>query len=84
MSDLPLILVFLKKGKNNRIRGINTGEALKKLMPVTSIPWYDRPAMEEILDLCDMLTFDIPAYELEFTADAGVTDVIAGFMQDAM
>lgn len=76
-------LMFLKQGKENRIKKIGKLEALEKLIPVASIPWYDRPAMEEVLDLCEKLTSDIPTYELEFKPEVSVADVICEFMQDA-
>jgi len=76
-------LMFLKQGKENRVKKIGKLEALEKLIPVASIPWYDRPAMEEVLDLCEKLTADIPTYELEFKPEVSVADVICEFMQDA-
>jgi len=75
-------LMFLKKGTQNSIKRISRSDTLEKLMPVTSIPWFDAPVMEEILELCGTLSSAISAYELEFKPDAGAADVISRFMQD--
>jgi hypothetical protein len=82
---VPLIgMMFLTQEKENRIKKISTKEALEKLIPVTSIPWYDRSAMEELLSLCEILTAEIPAYELEFRPEAVVADVLDEFIQEAV
>jgi hypothetical protein len=38
-------IFFINHGSANRIKEITTQEALERLLPVTSIPWYDREVM---------------------------------------
>ncbi len=75
-------LMFLSQGKENRIKEISNRQAMERLMPVTSIPWYDKPVMEDVLGFCEALATGIPAYELEFRPEVGVADVIEEFLQE--
>jgi len=72
-------IFFISQGTENRIRDLNRQEALERLLPVTSIPWYDREVMIEILDLCDDLSSYVPAYELCFRPDGEVVHVLEEF-----
>ncbi|MBW2218288.1 MAG: hypothetical protein JRF40_02170 [Deltaproteobacteria bacterium] len=75
-------LMFLSQGQENRIKKISNRQAMERLMPVTSIPWYDKPVMEDVLGFCGAIATEIPTYELEFRPEVGVVDVIEEFMQE--
>ena len=47
----------------NRIEPIQPSKGFEKLLPVTSIPWYEEGLMTNMLILCEDLT-EHPAYEL--------------------
>lgn len=73
---LPLRgIVFIVQATEHVMKGIAPAEAMKRLMPVVSIPWYDRQVMERVLSFCEALVRNIPAYELNFRPDDGVCDV---------
>jgi hypothetical protein len=52
---------------------------LEQLLPVTSIPWYDREVLPDVLDFCGDLVSSVPAYELYFRPDPGVVDFLESF-----
>lgn len=73
-------IFFISHAGYNRIEKIKPQEALEKLLPVVSIPWYDENIMTKILDFCDDLIFNIPAYELHFKPGAEVANVFEKFV----
>ncbi|MEW6109942.1 MAG: hypothetical protein AB1632_12360 [Nitrospirota bacterium] len=62
-------IFFLHHDSGNRIREIKPAAALKKLLPVVSIPWYDEKTMSDILFFCGDLVSHVPAYEFYFKPD---------------
>ncbi len=80
-KNVPLAgIFFISHGDYNRISEISTQKALEKLLPVVSIPWYDREIMTNILVVCENLTSGIPAYELYFKPDTGIADLFEKFI----
>lgn len=67
-------LVFLAKGKENRLVPLPVSEVISRLLPVLSIPWYDKQKAGVLIDFCDQLIKQVPAYELTFRSDATVAD----------
>jgi hypothetical protein len=60
---------FLSHGSRNRIKDIKRQDVLEKLLRVTSIPWYDKNVMDDILLFCEDLIYHVPCFELHFTPD---------------
>ena len=80
-KSVPLSgIFFINHASSNRIKKITPGQALKRLLPVTSIPWYDREIMSEILTFCEDLISNVPIYELYFKPSVEVVDVFKKFM----
>jgi hypothetical protein len=76
-ESVPLAaLFFLHQDVENRAERIEPGQALERLLPVTSIPWYDPEVFPAILDFCGELATTVPAYDLHFTPTLDVLDVI--------
>ena len=73
-------IFFMLPGQANRITAIDRREALERLMPVTSIPWYDREIVEKNLTFMENLVSNVPAYELRFKPSLEVADVVANFI----
>jgi hypothetical protein len=70
--SVPLAaLVFLTKGDENRLKAIPRANAVRRLLPVLSLPWFDRELADLSLDFCTELTARVPAHELIFRPDAG-------------
>jgi len=59
-------IFFIHHGSRNRINPISTREAVEKLLPVTSVPWYDRTLVPPMLAFCEDLMGRVPAYDLHF------------------
>jgi hypothetical protein len=62
-------IFFLSKGEENAIRALRPADAISRLMPVASIPWYDREKVDLMMTFCDDLLAAIPVYELTFVPD---------------
>jgi hypothetical protein len=72
-------IFFISHGTENMAKDLKPVEALKRLMPVTSIPWFDRDVMPQILNFCEELVSNIPAYQLYFKPDTEVSDFLDKF-----
>jgi hypothetical protein len=69
-------MFFLKQGKSNRLQELSAEQALERLLQVVSIPWYDQEAMSRIILFSKSIVSQIPAYELNFKADASAVDFL--------
>jgi len=79
--NVPLSgLFFIAHGSENRIKEISAQEALERLLPVTSIPWYDRDVVPKMLDFCGDLVSHIPTYEFQFKPGIEVVDVLEEYV----
>lgn len=65
-------ILFLAHGERNKISEIDKKEALERVLPVTSIPWYDSQVMEKVLHFGEEMLANIPCYEIQFVPDAQV------------
>jgi hypothetical protein len=73
-------IFFLSHEETNRIKELKPQKALEKLLPVVSIPWFDREIMPFVLDFCGSLVLNIPSYELFFKPDTEVVDFFEKFI----
>ena len=73
-------VLFLHHGQANRIDRVSPRDAFEKLLPMVSVPWYDRAAIEQITSFCEALTRETPAYDLHFVP----TSEVAGFLEKAI
>ena len=73
-------IFFIYHKSENIIREIKPQETFERLLPVTSIPWYDKEIMPEILLFCESVASQIPAYELHFKPGSAVVDVFERFV----
>ncbi|MEW6602761.1 MAG: hypothetical protein AB1499_17450, partial [Nitrospirota bacterium] len=75
--SLPLTgIYFIRHGSDNRAIEVNPGEAMKRLMPVISMPLYDREAVSGMLSFCEDIVSHVPAYELYFKPDGELFDFL--------
>lgn len=73
-------IFFTRQGLTHRIKKIGRKQAFEKLLPVTSIPWYDRSLVTEMLTFIEELVTRVPAYELCFRKDIDVGKTFEGFV----
>jgi hypothetical protein len=80
-KSVPLAgIFFISHGSFNRIEEMEPRQALEKLMPVTSIPWYDKKMMTNVLSFCEGLISKVPAHTLFFKPDAEVVSLFEKFV----
>lgn len=72
-------LFFIIHGPSTRVTPISPQTALKRLLPVASIPWYDREALSGSLACCEAMIRHVPAYDLHITPEIEVVDVLEDF-----
>ncbi len=72
-------LCFLRQSDHSGLESISKSRALECLLPVTSIPWYDRSLLSNALDLCELVINRTPLYELHFQRhDSQLQSVLDG------
>jgi len=69
-------IFFLHQGSENVIKEISPGEAFERLMPVTSVPWYDEGMMTGVLSLCEDMVSRIPSFDLFFRPDSEIVNLL--------
>jgi len=74
---MPLsAILFLSHGEKNSLKKLKQPDILEKLLRVTSIPWYDREVMDNVLRFCEGLITKIPCYELHFSPDTRIVSFL--------
>jgi hypothetical protein len=74
-------IVFLSHGDRNSLRDLTKQEALERLLPVASVPWFDRQVVPVALLFCDDLLSHVPACELQFTPDSRVISLVQDLLR---
>lgn len=59
-------LCFLTQASDTRLRDLAPAEALQRLLPITTLPWFDAAGIGRALDACAELIASVPCYELLF------------------
>ena len=79
-KSVPLRAVFfLVQSIENRIEKITYAEAFRRFMPVLSIPWYDKDAINGCFSVVEELISEVPSYVLHFTPEIRVEDLFEEF-----
>ncbi len=79
-KGVPLAgIMFLAHAEHNLVLELGGPESGRRLLPVVSVPWYDREATAKVLSFCDELITNIPAYELSFRPGRDVAGFLAEF-----
>ena len=74
---LPLDgMLFVVHGEENRLVKISAKEAFERLIPVTSILWYDEKVLPSMLSFCEDLAMNMPAYDLYFRPEEDVVRLL--------
>jgi len=79
-------LFFLEHAATDRAPRLEAREALDRLLPVSSIPWYDKALLPSVLDTCEQLLASVPAHALQLRRDAPVAallrECVTGYVGD--
>lgn len=73
-------IFFLEQRETDAVKKIGPREAFERLMPVTSVPWYDAGTMTKVLLFCEGLVSAVPAYELSFRPAPDIVTVFEEFV----
>lgn len=71
-------IYFLNQAGKNRLVELRRSEALNRLLPVASIPWYDRGVLGDVLDFCGEVVTSVPVFELQFARDGRLGEFLTG------
>lgn len=69
-------LFFLEKSERTTIVPLAPREAMMRLIPLLSIPWYDETLISRAFDLCERLVNEMPAQVLHFRPDRGAVSAV--------
>jgi len=75
-------IFFLTQAATNRARRLSQADALKRLLPVASIPWYDDQVLPQVLDFCGDIVKHTTNFDLQFTLDGRLTETLAGCLEE--
>jgi len=82
-GQAPLAGIFiLQHGPDNHIEKIGAGDALDKLLPMFSIPWYDPDTMPSIIAFAKRLVAKVPAYVMRFRPERSAADFFQRFIKN--
>ena len=82
-ESAPLEAVFfLVKGPRHRITRLAPAEAFQRLLPMASVPWYDKETFPAVLSVCEEITRRVPCRELQFRPEADVAELVARGVAD--
>jgi hypothetical protein len=74
---------FLEHGSTNRITPLDPAAALRRLIPVATVPWQAPSLLDPLLDTIGALITRIPCAILAFRPEVGAVTAIRGDLADA-
>jgi hypothetical protein len=78
--DAPLsAILFLRQSPRDAVHPLSPKEAVERLLPLVSAPWYDPEAAGGVLGCCEAVAAEAPAFELGFTPTAKAADRVRAF-----
>jgi hypothetical protein len=81
-GNAPLAgIFFLKHGAANSMKKLSAAEALDRILPVVSIPWYDPEPMTRIIAFSKRVVTAAPCYEFSFIPDSSAVDFFLKFQK---
>ncbi len=77
-ASAPLgAILFLTQATETRVTRLSPGAAMRRLMPVVSVPWYDERRGNQVMATCASVVETAPCFELFFTPTREVVDLVA-------
>lgn len=74
-------MFFIVQGSANRISRIEPKDALIRLLPAVTIPYYDRDSVSPVLTFCETLVNKVPAYEFVFRPEVEAVKLFKSMFQ---
>ncbi len=69
-------IFYLEHDEVDQVERISVQKAMRRLLPVASVPWYMARDTALALDTCGRLCAEIPAFILRFRKGPGVRDIL--------
>jgi len=77
---VPLSAIFfLHHSQENSIHRCSSPDALRALLPVASIPWYESELVPGVLSFTERLAARVPCFDLHFRPGTEVVDLLERF-----
>jgi len=74
-------ICFLTHAEDNRLTPLAPNQALKRLLPVASLPWYAKEFLPQMLDFCGEVLQQVPTFDLQFCLKGDLTGILADILQ---
>lgn len=69
------IVLLRNAGENQAVR-LSQRDAFERLLPVTSLLWFDPDMLPRCLSACEAMAADLPVYEFSFTRDERASEAL--------
>jgi hypothetical protein len=69
-------LYFLRHGARNELNPLSSSEEVAQLFTCVFIPFYNRSAVDFTLGFLEIMTGNLPCYELSFIPDTSVIELL--------
>jgi len=73
-------ILFLEKSDRTVITPLSKKQAFQRLMPITSIQWFDPDHVDKLFTICERLVESVPAFELSFARSTRLIDELHRFI----
>ena len=74
---------FLRHGSKNQATPITAAAGMEALLPVVSIPWFDRDMVAPMLALVDRMAAEVPMFDLSFRPTPAIARDLSGWVRGA-
>ncbi len=75
-------IFFLVHGEANRVDRLNPTDAFERMLPLVSVPWYDRDMILRITETCERLARSVRAYDLHVVPTPDIVGYVNALMDD--
>ncbi|OVE75620.1 hypothetical protein BVX97_04340 [bacterium E08(2017)] len=69
-------LGFLKHGDSDEVIPMESNTGFERLMPVSSVPWYDEELMTSVVEFAGGIVSGVPVYDFVFSKDGNAADLV--------
>lgn len=76
-------ICLLRQAGHVALEPLRPATALERLLPLATLPWYDRERVGAALELCAALVTAVPCFDLAFTRDGAALAAVLSDLPDA-
>ncbi len=75
-------IMFLEQSLVNQIDEIAPLDAFERMMPVVSVPWYEKELFPSVLECCGLVAERVPMFRMRFRPDEAAVEMVMARIQD--